>query len=348
MPSAPCSVLLDPALKDLPEDLGGEENRRHRERLARHLVQRRRGDIATYLHTDTPFPEREQADVTYTLTPEYRRLFDKAVNFARESYQQAASDSRRQRVHWWSALGLLRSLGSSPAAAAATCRAGRRTRSHARSRRPTSSAVARCSTRPATKTPRASTSHPAPATQTATRRTAVPSPRSSATRRSAATRGSTSSVAMPSRLPEGRTRSSRRQSSSSTGYSPMGTTRSCSAASSRPPSTSPTIFASTWPSDARTPSRSLPSPAPSLRPSVRSALPSSLRFDRHVLVATDCLSEGINLQEDFDAVVHYDLSWNPTRHEQREGRVDRYGQTRANGPDRHVLRCELTDRRDRA
>ena len=41
-----------------------------------------------------------------------------------------------------------------------------------------------------------------------------------------------------------------------------------------------------------------------------------------VLVATDCLSEGINLQHDFDAVVHYDLSWNPTRHEQREGRVD--------------------------
>ena len=45
-----------------------------------------------------------------------------------------------------------------------------------------------------------------------------------------------------------------------------------------------------------------------------------------VLVATDCLSEGVNLQEYFDAVVHYDLSWNPTRHEQREGRVDRFGQ----------------------
>jgi hypothetical protein len=47
---------------------------------------------------------------------------------------------------------------------------------------------------------------------------------------------------------------------------------------------------------------------------------------RRVLVCTDCLSEGINLQEHFDAVVHYDLSWNPTRHEQREGRVDRYKQ----------------------
>ena len=45
-----------------------------------------------------------------------------------------------------------------------------------------------------------------------------------------------------------------------------------------------------------------------------------------MLVATDCLSEGVNLQAYFDAVVHYDLSWNPTRHEQREGRVDRYGQ----------------------
>src|SRR5439155_12450780 len=37
-------------------------------------------------------------------------------------------------------------------------------------------------------------------------------------------------------------------------------------------------------------------------------------------------SEGINLQQHFNAVLHYDLAWNPTRHEQREGRVDRYGQ----------------------
>jgi superfamily II DNA or RNA helicase len=48
---------------------------------------------------------------------------------------------------------------------------------------------------------------------------------------------------------------------------------------------------------------------------------------RRVLVATDCLSEGINLQEYFTAVLHYDLPWNPNRIEQREGRVDRFGQT---------------------
>jgi hypothetical protein len=51
--------------------------------------------------------------------------------------------------------------------------------------------------------------------------------------------------------------------------------------------------------------------------------------DRYLLIATDCLSEGINLQVGYDAVIHYDLSWNPTRHEQREGRVDRFGQRRS-------------------
>ena len=48
--------------------------------------------------------------------------------------------------------------------------------------------------------------------------------------------------------------------------------------------------------------------------------------ETRILVATDCLSEGINLQHLFTAVVHYDMAWNPTRHEQREGRVDRFGQ----------------------
>ncbi|HQC72361.1 MAG TPA: helicase-related protein [Candidatus Competibacteraceae bacterium] len=54
-----------------------------------------------------------------------------------------------------------------------------------------------------------------------------------------------------------------------------------------------------------------------------------------ILVATDCLSEGINLQHLFTAVVHYDLAWNPTRHEQREGRVDRFGQQAAD------VRCTM-------
>lgn len=48
--------------------------------------------------------------------------------------------------------------------------------------------------------------------------------------------------------------------------------------------------------------------------------------NKKLLIATDCMSEGINLQEKFSAVLHYDLPWNPNRLEQREGRVDRFGQ----------------------
>jgi superfamily II DNA helicase RecQ len=48
--------------------------------------------------------------------------------------------------------------------------------------------------------------------------------------------------------------------------------------------------------------------------------------NKKLLIATDCLSEGINLQEYFTAVLHYDLPWNPNRIEQRDGRIDRYGQ----------------------
>lgn len=48
--------------------------------------------------------------------------------------------------------------------------------------------------------------------------------------------------------------------------------------------------------------------------------------ERHVLICTDCLSEGVNLQQGFDAVIHYDLPWNPNRMEQRNGRIDRFGQ----------------------
>ncbi|GAA1966276.1 hypothetical protein GCM10009838_25010 [Catenulispora subtropica] len=45
-----------------------------------------------------------------------------------------------------------------------------------------------------------------------------------------------------------------------------------------------------------------------------------------VLLATDAAGEGLNLQDACHVVVHYELPWNPNRLEQRNGRVDRYGQ----------------------
>lgn len=50
------------------------------------------------------------------------------------------------------------------------------------------------------------------------------------------------------------------------------------------------------------------------------------KLDTGLLIATDCISEGINLQHMANQIIHYELPWNPNRLEQRNGRVDRYGQ----------------------
>ena len=47
-----------------------------------------------------------------------------------------------------------------------------------------------------------------------------------------------------------------------------------------------------------------------------------------VLVATDAASEGLNLHRTARYLLHYDCPWNPSRLEQRNGRLDRYGQGR--------------------
>ncbi len=46
--------------------------------------------------------------------------------------------------------------------------------------------------------------------------------------------------------------------------------------------------------------------------------------DIDLLIATDCISEGQNLQ-DCDTVINYDIHWNPVRIIQRFGRIDRIG-----------------------
>lgn len=59
-----------------------------------------------------------------------------------------------------------------------------------------------------------------------------------------------------------------------------------------------------------------------------------------ILVTTDVLAEGVNLQQ-ARHVINYDLPWNPMRMVQRHGRVDRIGSTH----DDVWIRCFLPDRR---
>jgi superfamily II DNA or RNA helicase len=59
-------------------------------------------------------------------------------------------------------------------------------------------------------------------------------------------------------------------------------------------------------------------------PHAQRAAPPPRALETDVLIATDLVSEGLNLQ-DAVRVVHYDLPWSPARLAQRVGRIDRLG-----------------------
>lgn len=102
---------------NLPDSLAGDENRKQRERLAQHFVQRRRADIRHYLKTDTAFPDRLEKEETYQLgkTSPYMLLLLKLLKYAREVVKDSENLSKvRQRVRWWAALWLAAIAGQQP------------------------------------------------------------------------------------------------------------------------------------------------------------------------------------------------------------------------------------------
>lgn len=58
--------------------------------------------------------------------------------------------------------------------------------------------------------------------------------------------------------------------------------------------------------------------------SSQKTMPTNKDGEIDILIATDCISEGQNLQ-DCDYLVNYDIHWNPVRIIQRFGRIDRIG-----------------------
>jgi superfamily II DNA or RNA helicase len=61
-----------------------------------------------------------------------------------------------------------------------------------------------------------------------------------------------------------------------------------------------------------------------------------------VFLATDAASEGKNLQHGVHHLIHLDVPWNPNRYLQRNGRIDRYGQTETP----HIWALVAADRKD--
>ncbi len=301
-------ALLRPDFARLPDDLTGAAQETIRREVALHLVQRRRADVRVYMDADTIFPAREEAEATYTLSNETKKLFTTVLDYARERVMDTSGTQYHQRVRWWSALALLRSLASSPAAAAATLR----TRSTTVETEDADEAdligeravldLDDVDGEMLDVTPGADEGEGVAGGERdrllrmARRAEALQGPKEDAKLRQAI------------ELVKGLLKD---------GYQPILFCR----------------FIATAEYVADELRAALPKSVEVA--AVTGLLPPAEREQRvahlgeqpqRVLVATDCLSEGINLQEHFTAVIHYDLSWNPTRHEQREGRVDRYGQ----------------------
>jgi superfamily II DNA or RNA helicase len=300
--------LLDPALRDI--DL---ESTSGRERLSQHFVQRRRADIRQFLDEETKFPrDRLSAEAPYRLTAEYAALFDKVLAYAREQAQDATDGTLRQRVRWWSALALLRALASSPRAAAATLR----TRAAAAEAVDIeeADALGRAGVLDTSDDEALESLDATPGAGLDDEEGGASSER----RRLRDLAKIASGLEGPKTDAKLALVIKQVKSLLADGYDPIVFCRFIDTAE----------YVAEHLQDGLKKSAQVVAVTGTLPPSERAQRIATLAATegRHVLVATDCLSEGVNLQDAFQAVIHYDLAWNPTRHEQREGRVDRFGQ----------------------
>ncbi|HXC25556.1 MAG TPA: helicase-related protein [Gemmatimonadaceae bacterium] len=290
--------LLDPAFLAIGEETGDTTAAKElTNRLARHLVQRRRLDIREW-HEEHLFPRRESADLPYRLTGAWERFLESVLDYCEGVASSAGGGDRERRLAFWGTLALLRCVTSSPAAAARALR----TRL-ANSDDP--EAIANLEAQvfdldadegeaPDDLEPGANSGDP----------------------EVHALLAMAEALAVEGSDPKLATVTEHVGQLLTEGFSPVIFCHYVATAhyvgerlQERFPDADVTVLTGELPAEAR-----------------RETIERLGAKEHRILVATDCLSEGINLQHAFDAVVHYDLSWNPTRHEQREGRVDRFGQ----------------------
>lgn len=311
--------LINPEFRALQGMSDGPVRQRLRERLASHFVQRRRADIAEWRDAGSVFPDRETKEATYNLSGEWGQLFDEVLEYARSMIRRTENQSAlRQRMSWWAALALLRCVSSSPASASVALS----TRLRAVEGAAEGEQIATLDEQGAeavfdgSAADSLSSEDAAPAGVTDNIVVSVED--ANALRelldRATGLRG-------PDRDPKLRLLIAQVKSLLAEGFRPVIFCRFIQTAHYVGEHLRAVLPASKHVIDVIT---------GELANEDRRARIDALAIESEaripVLVATDCLSEGINLQALFSAVVHYDLSWNPTRHEQREGRVDRFGQ----------------------
>lgn len=287
--------LLDPDFSKL-QDTTGDQYRILRERLAGYYIQRRRRDIDAWREPGL-FPQREDTEIKYRLTGDYERFYGAILDYCAEAVASEEGELR-QRLAFWGTLSLMRCVGSSPAAAARALRT--------RAILDADEAEAELITARAIDDEEAVEDDLEPGA-------AVEDSRLVGLIEQADTLAANSA-----HDPKFTVLKSALKSLLKDGFSPVVFCRFIATAEA----IGAAIASAFKDYTVEVVTGSIPS-------EVREDRVEALgEFEKRILVATDCLSEGINLQGYFDAVIHYDLSWNPTRHQQREGRVDRFGQKR--------------------
>ncbi|MBF0145026.1 MAG: DEAD/DEAH box helicase [Magnetococcales bacterium] len=299
--------LLRPEFRQL-QGTAPSDRKGLREELARHFVQRRRPDIREWRDA-TVFPDRESAETTYSLTGEWKKLFDDVLQYARQMVKQAEGLSiLKQRMSWWAALALLRCISSSPAAAALALR----TRLESTGEGSEENQIANLEMRAA------QTVLDGDAEEILSRDEHVPAGTIEDLGELGRLIQRAGSLKGPNNDPKLSGLLAQLRKLVADGFQPVIFCRYVATAH---------YVAEHLQTAFRREGVEVIAVTGELTPEEREEKVQSLKeFDKRLLVATDCLIEGINLQNLFNAVVHYDLTWNPTRHEQREGRVDRFGQ----------------------
>jgi superfamily II DNA or RNA helicase len=288
--------------------------------LAKNLVQRRRGDVAKWPLGETPFPTRVPPfEETYPLTAEYGHLYENVLEFTRETVQTPGLKENRRRVRYWAALALLRCLMSSPAAALRAFEARTADQKSLPGNDAASVEIEELRAREIFD----------PTTEGAVL-DSVPEP---------AIELGNADLASSDRT-KLREFGKRAQSILDSGKDPKLEKAAQIIQRMVESGHHPVIFCR-FVATAKYVAEQLSERLRARFPNIHviavtgetgddvareEAVKSLADSEKRVLVATDCLSEGVNLQESFNAVLHYDLPWNPNRLEQRDGRVDRFGQ----------------------
>ena len=299
--------LLQPEFAGLKEISGADHPLR--QRLANHFVQRRRQDIKEW-QQGTLFPERFTAETTYRLSGAWGRLFERALDYARELVAREEQGSLRARMNWWAALALLRCISSSPQAA---IRALHTRLDNALDIESTTEAQAleALEARGAVSVLDGSDDAGLSADDVEPGAALAEDVDKLSAMIDSATALKTGNDPKLGRLKE------TLMAMLHEGYQVVVFCRY--------------IATADYLGEAlcrQFKDYAVAVVTGELTPAERAERIESLKQNDRppLLIATDCLAEGVNLQEQFTAIVHYDLSWNPTRHEQREGRVDRFGQ----------------------